>query len=338
MNEASTMVTVGLEEEVFVLEKNRIIPTLQSLDYLRRLYWANPKKYGAHCASNFSKGEDRKQCFMGSIEIATSVHTSAASLLEDLLERRREMALACAGGLVVPVGGLFSLSSPTNTASSHIHVGVPKSERDRVYNNLAYFAPVLAVAAANSPWANGEPFGLSYRMHVEGLLGPLREDREYRFQDIIISKRLGTIELRIFDPIPQLDRLECVLNAIIEIAKSPANYKFSRDDYNRERPGWTKSGANEFIRRRWSELQDFAKLPVELLEHTLSDDLSEIASKNSILAAYEHADSIWRAPTGVPRELRAGSKTRTLAGLTGFYALRLPFIAYKGYKEWYGKA
>ena len=228
-------VTLGVEEEVFVLEKGRLVPTLQSLDYLRRLLWRNPKRYIQHSASNFAKGEERKECFMGSIEMATGVHEQIEHLLEDLMERRTEFAVAAKGGMIVPVGSLFTLDSPTNTASTHIHVGVPTSERSRVYENLAYFAPVLAVAAANAPWAAGKDFGLSYRMAQPGCLGPLREDREYRFQDLIVSKRLGTIEMRLFDPIPEIYRLREVLEGVTAIAAWPGALPFNIETYNSER-------------------------------------------------------------------------------------------------------
>lgn len=331
-------VTLGLEEEVFVLEKGRLTPTLQSLDYLRCLLWSNPRRYTKHSASNFAKGEERKECFMGSIEVATAVHERIEHLLEDLLERRTEFAKAARGGMIVPVGGLFTLASPSNTASSHVHVGVPKQERDRVYNNLAYFAPVLAVAAANSPWAGGEDFGLSYRMAQPGCLGPLRDDREYRFQDIIISKRLGTIELRIFDPMPEIFRLREVLEAVYAVAASPEIFPFDREEYNRERDSWTTKGITPFVRRRWEELQSIYPLPFDLLEDTLSDKLRSIAKETTIENAYREAERIWREGTDVAPEHRPHSRLRAITGLAGYYAVRLPYMAYKGYKEWYGKA
>jgi gamma-glutamyl:cysteine ligase YbdK (ATP-grasp superfamily) len=329
-------VTLGLEEEVFVLEKGRLTPTLQSLDYLRRLLWKNPRRYIQHSASNFAKGEERKECFMGSIEMATGVHDQIEHLLEDLMERRTEFARAAHGGMIVPVGSLFTLDSPTNTASSHVHVGVPTSERDRVYENLAYFAPVLAVAAANAPWAAGREFGLSYRMAQPGCLGPLREDREYRFQDVIVSKRLGTIELRIFDPMPEIYRLREVLEAVTAIAAWPGIFSFDRDTYNLERLSWTSHGMTSYVEKLWEELRPIYPLPYELVEYTLSDRLRKVASEIGIDAAYAEAERLWLEGTDVAPEHRPHSRLRTLTGLAGYYAVRLPFMAYKGYKEWYG--
>lgn len=331
-------VTLGLEEEVFVLEDGRLTPTLQSLDYLRRLYWKNPKRYSRHTASNFAKGKDRQECFMGSIEMATSIHESPESLIEDLVIRRTEFARATKGGVVVPVGSLFTLNSPSNTASSHIHVGVPKPERDRVYDNLAYYAPVLAVASASSPWLAGKPFGSSARMAQKGLLGPLKRDKEYRFQDLIISKRLGTIELRVLDPMAEIWRLREVLGATLAIAKHDGTFPFDRDEYNGTRSEWAYHGLNDFVHKRWKELQSIYPFPIELLEETFSKHLSLVAQKAGVDAAYREADRVWREPTGVELVAKKHNKLRAVTGLAGFYAIRLPYIAYKGYKEWYGKS
>ncbi len=329
--------TIGVEEEVFILEKGRMTPTLQSLDYLRKLYWSNPKKYMKYTASNFSKGEDRKQCFMGSVEIATGKHDSPDELIQDLKERRTAFAKAAQFAIVVPVGALFSISSPTNTASSHVHIGVPRNERERVYSNLCYFAPVLAVAAANSPWAEGKPFGISYRMAQKGLLGPLREDIEYRFQDVIVSKRLGTIEMRIFDPIPELDRLYAILDAVKKIAELETRFPFSRDRYNEERKRWTVEGKTEFVESLTTEMKEAINVPFDWIEKPLGLHLGEFARQHGIRRAYEEADRIWREPTQTVAKPRPFSVVRTASGIAGYYAVRLPFMAYKGYREWYGK-
>lgn len=330
-------VTLGVEEEVFVLEKDRLEPTLQSLDYLRKLLWANPRRYMRHSASNFARGEERRECFMGSIEIATHSHTSVDELLADLRDRRKDFAKAAEGGMIVPVGSLFTLSSPCNTASTHVHIGVPPSERSRVYGNIAYFAPVFAVAAGNSPWAAGQDFGFSYRMAQPGCLGPLRENREYRFQDVILSKRLGTVELRLLDPIPEWDRLTAILNGIAAVAAWRGCAPFDRDDYNRHRKSWTRDGLTTHIERLWLELQQVHALDRSWLTDPLTDRLRRVAASDGIPAAYAESERLWLEGTAAPSAPRPASSLRKLSGLGGYYLLRLPFMAFKGYKEWFGK-
>src|SRR5687768_12780444 len=197
-------VTLGLEEEVFVLEHGRLLPTLQSLDYMRRLLWSNPRRYTVRSASNFLRdGDQKKHGLMGSVEVSTDVHSTPQELVADLLQRRKEFAHAARGAMVVPVGTLFTTDAKTMTSGLHIHVGVPREERDRVYENIAHFLPVLAVASASAPYFDNKHFGLSARMAEPYALGPLRADREYRFQDLIVTKRLGTVEIRLFDPMPE---------------------------------------------------------------------------------------------------------------------------------------
>lgn len=330
-------VTLGVEEEVFVLEDGRETPTLQSLDYLRRLWWSNPKKWAATTHSNFARGADRRECFMGSIEIATGVHRSPDSLIEDLIERRAALARAAEGARVVPTGSLYTLSSPSNTASTHIHVGVPKEHRDTAYKNLARVAPALAIASANSPFGGGKPYTLSFRLEVPGLIGPLREDPEYRFQDLIISKRLGTIELRLCDPIPEAERLRAVLAAVQAVAAYPEALSFDRETYNSEREKWTKGCLTDFVQEAIELAARTSSFSADWVCAPLGRRVGEIAERDGFDAAYRELDRIWREPTGVPLALRPPSATRAVTGLVGYYAVRLPWIAYKGYKEWYGR-
>jgi gamma-glutamyl:cysteine ligase YbdK (ATP-grasp superfamily) len=173
-------------------------------------------------------------------------------------------------------------------------------------------------------------------MAQPGCLGPLRQDREYRFQDIIVSKRLGTIEMRIFDPIPEIFRLREIVDCLIAIAAYKGQVPFSREDYNARRKKWTVEGRTPWITERWQELQQIYAFPTDLLENTLSDRLRAIAEENSIEAAYAEVERIWREGTDISPEYRPYSRLRAAAGLAGYYAIRLPFMAYKGYKEWYG--
>lgn len=330
--------TLGVEEEVFVLEQGRLTPTLQSLDYLRRLWWSAPRTYWATTHSNFARGEDRRECFMGSIEVATGVHAQVDSLLDDLLALRTALAKAAAGARIVPTGALFTLRSPSNTASTHIHVGVPARERERVYRNLAAFAPLFALASANSPYAGGRRFGLSYRLAEPSLIGPLREDPEYRFQDLIISKRLGTIELRLCDPIPELSRLREVLGAVRAVAAWGGTVRFCREEYNRERKSWTLSGKTKYVQGRLSEVEQICSFDASLLDRPLTVRIGDLADSEGVEAAYAELDRIWREPTGVPANPPVTSAWRVVSGLLGYYAVRVPWIAWKGYKEWSGKA
>lgn len=330
-------VTIGIEEEAFVLEHGRLLPTLQSLDYMRRLLWTNPLRYTVRTASNFLRdGDQRRHGLMGSVEVSTGVHCEPDSLMRELLQMRREFARATRGAMVVPVGALFTTDAKTMTSGLHVHIGVPTDQRSRVYENIAYFLPVLAVASASSPYFDGRHVGPSSRMAEPYALGPLREDREYRFQDLIVTKRLGTVEVRLFDPVPEMSRIEHIVRALYEIARYEGTLPFSREEYNGARPEWTRQGLNPWVRKRWESLQPISPLPIELLEETFSSRLAQIVRAGGVLAAYEEADRVWRAGTGITNLLRKHSKLRIVSGVAGFYAVRLPYMAYKGIREWKG--
>lgn len=275
---------------------------------------------------------------MSSVEVSTDVANSADEAVDNLFERRKEFAQAARGAIVVPVGSLFTLNSPSNTSGFHVHVGVPREERDRVFGNLAYFIPVLAIASSSSPYVSGRYYGQSYRIAEPLYLGALREDREFRFQDLIITKRLGTIEIRLFDPVPELSRMREIVRAVEAIAKLPQTLPFSREEYNGARAEWGKEGLNGFVRKRLAELQSVYPFDLSLLEHTFSDDLAAVAKTQGVLAAYEEADRVWRRGTGVHHPVRKHSRMRVVSGLAGFYAIRLPYMAYKGIREWKGTA
>jgi hypothetical protein len=327
--------THGYEEEFFLIEEGRLHPTLQSLDCLRKLYWRNPVRYRERLASNFARGADRKLCWMSSIEVSTNVHRSPESLVAELKEWRRDIALASRGSLCVPIGAPLALDAPSNTAGAHIHVGVPASERDRVFANLGHFLPVLAVASMNSPTIGMENPPKSYRMACNFASGDMREDREYRFQDLIVSKRLGTVEIRALDPIPDASRLLQILNAVVAIATHPETLPFDREAYNALRPSWAVQGMTEHVEKLLDELQPIYPLSKELLIRTQGDLLAEAAAR-SPEEAYRLVDSVWRDGTGVEATLRPHARWRSWSGILGYYSVQLPWMAYKGYKEWHG--
>lgn len=227
--DASGGPTFGLEEEVFVTAATE--PTLESLYFLARLMWRNPRRYYRHSDSNFARGRDVRQGLMSGVEISTGRHSSPESAVHDLEQRRADLARACRapGVLMVPVGHLLDRDTPTNVCGLHIHVGLPAGERMRGYRRLAPYLPLLALLTASSPCRRGSYFGPSYRMVAGYATGPLRPDHMYRFQDLIISRRLGTIEARLFDPVWDLGRilvlLRCMRAIILHAPDQPIDYE-----------------------------------------------------------------------------------------------------------------
>ena len=268
---AVSSLTLGLEEEVFITAPTR--PTLDALYALAKLLWRNPRCYYKHTASNFARGRDARQCLMSSVEIATRPHTDINALLDELRTRRAALADAAGDAYLVPVGHLFDLDAPTNTAGLHIHIGVPAERRHTVYANLAYFLPLLILLSASSPYAGGRYFGQSYRVAASFAIGALRDDPYYRFQDLILSRRLGTIEIRACDPIWDLERLRVLLEAVQAIAHLPTARPIDRARYAALRHQAACVGYTPDLQALYRELSTVYEIPEALLRETVSDAL-----------------------------------------------------------------
>ena len=100
---------------------------------------------------------------------------------------------------------------------------------------------MLPLFTINSPMAASEYFGQSYRMANSWAIGPVGDDWKVRFQDIILSKRLGTVELRVFDPCWDMNRIRWLLRVVkaiseLDVALDPAidRYNSLRDNICRD--------------------------------------------------------------------------------------------------------
>ena len=325
-------VTLGLEEEVFVCEPER--PNLGSLSYLARLTWSDPKRHYARTASNWARGDDLKQGLMSCIEISTGVHDDPEQLVDDIAVRRRELAdVVGARGLFVPLGHLLQNDAPTNVAALQFHVGSP--DRERVYRNLAYALPLLAILAADSPGANGERFGQSFRMARGFAVGPLRDDPTLRFQDLIVSKRLGTVEVRVLDPVWDLSRVRVLARAIREIAALETDLPFDRDAYNELRGRVARYGWLPELEPVLERVSQVADIPRELLGRTAADDVWDLYESVGLVPTYSALDNAWRGGVFQPREVGPmhASVLRAIAGLAGYYVPKFPYVTWKYLKE-----
>ncbi|MEW8959135.1 Glutamate--cysteine ligase [Moorella humiferrea] len=322
----------GLEEEVFITEPER--PTLQSLYYLSRLLWQDPADYYTHTACNFTRGKDLRFGLMSGIEISTGTFRNIPDLLADLRRRRRELAGVCPG-LIVPVGHLFDREEPTNVSGMHVHIsGFP--DRERAYRNLVYFLPLLALLSVNSPIAGNRFYGCSYRWAEAFAIGPLREDRRYRFQDLIESKRLGTLEIRVFDPVWDLDRIRILLECIQAILLVDADYPGDIEVYNRLRLKAAKEGYVEELRPIYRELTRLLPLPEDLFRHPPAEAVKDLWLRQGTLAVYSALDNGYRNGLFVPRPVKP-YKVRwplMIAGFCGYYLPKMPYNLKKVWSEW----
>lgn len=325
------MTTFGVEEEVFITEPER--PTLDSFYYLARLLARNPWFYYTHSAHNFARGSDIKQGWVSGVEISTGIHEDVEAVADDLAKRRGELASVCSG-LVVPMGHLINYDSPTNTCAIHVHIGGIEDKR-RVYGNLIHFLPILSLFTINSPMVRGEYYGQSYRMCKSWAVGEIKEDWTSRFQDIILSKRLGTIELRACDPCWDMSRIRRLLKCIQAIAELDETLEPNIEEYNSLRCEICRRGLIEETAGLVDELRSIVDFPREMLERTASDELHEMYNNHGLIGAYSALDNGYRngvfEPVPVTKEQRAGLKG--ILGFVAYFVPRLPYYAWKGLKE-----
>ncbi len=332
--QGSGVYALGLEEELFITEPTR--PHLSALYYMSRLLLRNPRHYYRYSATNFARGEDARECLMSTVEIATTPQPSLAMLMQELRLRRAELTEAVGDAYLVPVGHLFDLEAPTNTGGLHVHLSVPDERREQLYANLAHFLPLLILLSASSPFAGGRYFGQSYRVAHSFAIGALREDPTYRFQDLIVTRRLGTIEIRAFDPVWNLERLGWLLRCIEVIAQLHEARPLDRERYAELREQAAREGYTPGLRRLYSELRLYVALPERLLLRTASDEIADWVAREGIEATYAALDYAYRHHELRRVELRPmkPSLWRGIAGFAGYYLLRLPYIAYKAWREW----
>ena len=326
------MLTLGIEEEVFVTEPER--PTVRSLYFLAKLLAKDPGFYYVHSASNFSRGPDLKQGLMSGVELSTGIHTDVDSLIEDLNTRRMDLA-SVATGLIVPMGHLLNFDTPTNTCSIQVHFG-GDYDRKRAYNNIVHFLPILPLFTINSPMVMESYFGQSYRMNCSFAVGPIQDDWTVRFQDVILSKRLGTIEFRVCDPCWDLERVKWLVNVMCAIVQLTDELPANADIYNFQRENISINGLLDENSKLVDELQSIIKFPTDLLINTASDQLKKAHEDWGLLGAYSAMDNGYRNGVFEPQKVTIKQGKNIAAGIAGFigyYLARFPYYAWKGLVE-----
>lgn len=323
----------GLEEEVFITEPEG--PTLRSLYYLARLLKKNPGFYYFHSASNFARGRDVREGLMSGVEISTGHHASLDDLMADLSQRRRDLGGVCSG-LIVPLGHLINYESPTRACAFQVHVGGLK-DKEAAYARLTHFLPILVLIMVNSPYVGGSYFGQSYRLYSSFAVGDLRPDWKYRFQDIILTRRLGTIEIRVFDPIWNFSRIRILLELIMAIVNSDRHFDLDLEAYNLTRRGVAKAGFIPDMEPLLAELSDIYPLSRDWLQETPSNKVRQLFEAEGLTGTYSALDSAYRGGPLSSRQLPdfKGGALDTAMGVAGYYVPKIPFALWKVWREWH---
>jgi len=326
------MITFGIEEEVFVVEPEK--PSLQSLYYLARLFWKNPSHYYKGSSSNFARGRDIRKGLMSGVEITTGIHDNTISLMDDFKERRKELSEVCEG-LIVPMGHLITHNTPTNICAFQVHIGGTTNKK--TYNNLAYFLPLLFLLTASSPLVEGKRYGHSYRLAKGYAIGTPEKEPTYRFQDIIFSKRLGTIEVKIFDPWWDLARIRIIVEALEKIIKIEEEMPFDIKEYKSLREEVAQKGYTENLKKLHERLSKHYPISSSYFKKTPADEVAELYEKEGLLATYSALDNAYRGGEFKPKKIKKIKKNigKISAGIFGYYIPRLPYRAWKYWRDWH---
>ncbi|HHV78729.1 MAG TPA: hypothetical protein GXX40_03850 [Firmicutes bacterium] len=337
------MVDFGIEEEVYITEPDR--PSLRSLYFMSRLLWSNPAFWYVHSDSNFTRGKDIRLGVMGPVEVSTRRASGASKAIEELRKVRQSLCRYVDGGLLVPLGQLANVDAPTLTSGMHVHVG-GVADLDRVYDNIAYFLPLLMLITANSPSRVDGLKVKSYRILRSYAIGPIRDDRFYRFQDIIISRRLGTVEVRIFDPIWDTARIELLLECLEALATTPRHFVVDRYTYQQLRYKAAVSGYGADLVHLYEELTQVISIPEAIFTRIPADDTAQLFEERGVVGAYASIDfayrtsqSPWEYCPGQAPLPPVGQDSRRLLeqalGLICYYAVRAPYKLGKAWLEWH---
>lgn len=318
----------GLEEEVFVVERNK--PALDSLYPLYSLVKNNPSFYYLHTGVNLARGKDILDFFVASVEISTGVAKTPEAAVEQLRLIRKEFVKECPQK-VACLGMLPNYTSHTSLVSGfHVHVsGNFDFEKARIV--LAHYLPALLLITANSPSLEND--FISNRILQNPFSRTIVVDSYSRFQDIIISRRLNTLEIRIFDPCIDLERYLVLLELIEKIVLSNKSVEFDFRNYAELRRESAMYGISS---KKVEKLVDevcckyrvdryFFASPPALQTRKLFLDFGE---EN----AYKKLDTLYRQ--GIEYQGSRLPKTvRALLGFFGYYIPKIPFSTYKFLKE-----
>jgi carboxylate-amine ligase len=231
--------TVGVEEEVILLDPERFLPTDAVEDVLAWLNGDPRFKPELRCAQ---------------LELVTPPASTVADVVRELAAARRILAERLRGRIrfaalgTHPSSTTISAVTPTRRfreigeelrwlartalpSGLHVHVAVDGAERAlAVYNAFRSYLPEIAALAANSPFYEGRDTGMastrlklrednprsgippsfgSWRTYTDfvawGARGAVIRDPSYHWWDLRLNASYGTVEIRVADSQTRVD-------------------------------------------------------------------------------------------------------------------------------------
>lgn len=192
---------IGVEEEFFILDEETLFPTSATPKLILKLV----KKNGCYFTKSTMESPIDKESFKVGfpiIELKTSPHKDLDCLLDEIRHHRGTLGdVASEEHLLILPSGLHPAHDPRRNSrllccALHVHVsGYPLK---KAFFALANHVPELIALTANSPFLNGKTHGKTMRTLYSYAIG-VPTDFYKRASDLIINRKLGTVELRVCD-------------------------------------------------------------------------------------------------------------------------------------------
>jgi carboxylate-amine ligase len=255
--------TVGIEEEVILLDPERFLPTDAVEDVLAWMDGDPRFKPELRCAQ---------------LELVTPPASTVADVVRELAAARRILAERLRGRVrfaalgTHPSSTTISAVTPTRRfreigqelrwlaraalpCGLHVHVAVDGAERAlAVYNAFRSYLPEIAALAANSPFYEGRDTGMasarlklredhprsgippafdSWRAYTDfvawGARGAVIRDPSYHWWDLRLNASYGTVEIRVADSQTRVDDAAAVAALCQSLAALLADRYDARD-------------------------------------------------------------------------------------------------------------
>ncbi|MBT9137846.1 MAG: hypothetical protein DDT31_00387 [Syntrophomonadaceae bacterium] len=154
--------------------------------------------------------------------------------------------------------------------------------------------------------------------------------------DPVIIPVILLFELRIFDPIWDIGRIEALLGAIEKIVSLDGKLQLNRKKYSQLRHQAATYGFKGGLKSLYQELNEIHPLPKELFSRTVSDSISDYYCQHGLVKTYSALDNAYRSGTFKAQKINRHFRLRLpsiLMGVAGYYIPRLPYNLWKLLRE-----
>lgn len=228
---------IGVEEEFFIVDEETLFPTSFTPKIILRLI---RRDFGYFQKSSMESPLSRELLKAGFpiIELKTAPHKDVDCLLDELRHHRGVLADVAREEhvLIVPSGlhPVHDTQRDSRLLCCALHVHVSGYPLKKSFYALVRRIPELISLSANSPFLNGRVFGKATRVLCSYAIG-LPRGFYRRMSDVIINRKLATVELRVCDTQIVTGQVLDFLHLILSIVDSNSKMQRTENRVDRDR-------------------------------------------------------------------------------------------------------